>query len=152
MAVSFRRYEIPHPVRRVFRDLRVEHSGPLREAAAVGLGLFVGCSPFYGLHFPICWILAWLLKLNRLKAALATNISNPLIAPWLLMAELQIGAWLAHGSPQRFTIDAVRASGLKNISIDLLTGSAIVGACVGMTGAALTYGILRSSSAPDPEH
>ena len=130
----------------MFRDLRDEHGEPARDAAAIGLGLFVGSSPFYGLHLPICWALAWLLKVNRLKAAVASNFSIPLIAPWLLLIELKAGAWLRHGSPQRLTVDAVRAAGLTNISIDLLTGSAIVGSCLGLSGAAVTYGILRFSS------
>jgi len=146
MAVSLSRYEIPHRVRRVFRDLRDEHSEPARDAAAIGLGLFVGSSPFYGLHLPICWGLAWLFRVNRLKAAVASTFSIPLIAPGLLLIELQAGAWLRHGSPQRLTLDAVRAAGLRNMSLDLLTGSVVVGSCLGLSGAAITYGILRFSS------
>jgi uncharacterized protein (DUF2062 family)/SAM-dependent methyltransferase len=140
-------HEVPHHIRRVFRKLRVEHTGPVREAAAVGLGLFVGCSPFYGFHLLICWLLASLLRLNRLKASLATNISNPLVAPWLLLAELQSGAWLRHGSPRPLTLEAVRAAGLKSAGTDLLAGSVIVGGCIGVLGAVLTYLILRPSPA-----
>src|SRR5207249_8066883 len=80
--------------RRTFADLRTEGAGPTREAAAMGLGAFIGCSPFYGFHLAMCWAAGWFLGLNRLKMYLAANVSNPLVAPFLVVAEVQTGAWL----------------------------------------------------------
>ena len=37
-------------LRRTFYDLRTEGQGRVREACAIGVGLFIGCSPFYGFH------------------------------------------------------------------------------------------------------
>ena len=92
------RETIPRRMRRTFRDLRLEGRGASREAAAVGLGVFLGCLPLYGLHLLLCWLLGSLFRLNRLKVYLAANISNPFVAPWLLLVELQTGAWLRHGA------------------------------------------------------
>ena len=72
-------------MRRLMRDLRTEASGPGREAVAVGLGVFIGCLPFYGFHLLMCLAAGWLLRLNRLKLYVAANISNPLMAPLLIL-------------------------------------------------------------------
>ena len=84
-------------VRRLFYGLRSEGAGAGREATAVGLGVFIGCLPFYGFHLLLCWVTGWLFGLNRLKIYLAANISNPLIAPLLVFAELQGVAHLLDG-------------------------------------------------------
>jgi uncharacterized protein (DUF2062 family) len=131
-------------MRRAFRDLRLEGSGAGREAAAVGLGVFLGCLPVYGLHLLLCWVLGALFRLNRLKVYLAANISNPFVAPWLLLVELQVGAWLRHGAFQSLRPSAVRAAGLDVVFIDLVTGSVVVGLALAAVAATATYFLLRS--------
>ena len=54
-------------LRRLFRDLRTEGAGPVRESAAVAVGVFIGCLPFLGLHLVMCLAVGWLFRLNRLK-------------------------------------------------------------------------------------
>ena len=115
-------------IRRTFRDLRMEGAGPGREAAAVGLGVFIGCLPFYGFHLLLCWALGWLFGLNRLKVYLAANISNPFVAPWLLLAELQTGAWLRRGAFQSLAPRAIIGAGWDVVLVDLIVGSVAVGA------------------------
>src|SRR5215203_5739740 len=78
--------------RRTFYSLRTEYSGPGREAIAISVGVFLGCLPFYGFHLLMCWAVGTLFRLNQLKVYLAANISNPFVAPWLILAELQAGA------------------------------------------------------------
>jgi len=46
------------------------------------------------LHLTICWLIGYVLGLNRLKMYFAANISNPFVAPWLVVVEVQAGAWL----------------------------------------------------------
>lgn len=136
---------IPARIRHTFRDLRVEGSGPGREAAAVGLGVFLGCLPFYGFHLLLCWVLGWLFGLNRLKVYLAANISNPFVAPWLLLAELQTGAWLRHGAFQSLAPRAIRSAGWDVVLVDLIVGSVAVGACLSVIAAAATYALVRNA-------
>jgi uncharacterized protein (DUF2062 family) len=138
------REAIPGRMRRAFRDLRLEGLGAGREAAAVGLGVFLGCLPVYGLHLLLCWVLGALLGLNRLKVYLAANVSNPFVAPWLLLMELQVGAWLRHGAFQSLRPSAVRAAGLDVVFVDLVTGSVVVGLALAAIAAAATYLLLRS--------
>ena len=85
-------------LRRRFQELRTEGAGARRETAAVALGVFIGCLPLYGLHLTICWLIGYVLGLNRLKMYFAANISNPFVAPWLVVVEVQVGAWLRRGT------------------------------------------------------
>ena len=137
-------------LRRAVWELRTEGSGPVREAFAIGLGAFIGCSPLYGLHLLICWALGWCLRLNRLKMYLAANISNPFMAPFLLFAQVQAGAWLRRGEFHALTLEAVRHIDPWSFGADLIVGSVAVGAVLGISTGLATYFLARSGS-NDPE-
>lgn len=64
---------------------------------AVGIGVFVGSLPVYGLHILLCVALAKVLRLNTLLMTIACNISNPLFAPFLIALEIHIGKLLLDG-------------------------------------------------------
>jgi uncharacterized protein (DUF2062 family) len=132
-------------LRRAGHTLRTEGSGTERETAAIGLGVFIGCLPFYGFHLLICAAAGSLLRLNRLKVYLAANVSNPLIAPWLILAEIQVGARLRHGAFMPLTREAVASSGLWTFAGDLLLRSLVVGSTLGILAAWATYATLRQS-------
>src|SRR6186713_1119931 len=85
--------------------------------------------------------------LNRLKVYLAANISNPFVAPWLIFAELQTGAWVRHGAFQPITPQAIKATGFGAVGMDILVGSLIVGTVLAVIAAAATYAMLRGSAA-----
>jgi uncharacterized protein (DUF2062 family)/SAM-dependent methyltransferase len=125
-------------LRRKFYELRVEGEGLGREAAALGLGVFLGCTPFYGFHLLLCWIAGWALGLNRLKLYLASNISNPLFSPFLLFAELQTGAWMRRQDLHDLTIATIKNTSPWTFGADLLAGSLVVGLVLGFTVAAAT--------------
>ena len=129
----------PVRMRRAFHGLRTEGAGAIRETAAVGLGVFVGCLPVYGFHLLLCWAIGSILGLNRLKLYLAANISNPLVAPWLVAAEIQAGAWVRRGSFQSLSPSAIKTAGMAVVGGDLLVGSLYVGAALAVVAAALTY-------------
>jgi uncharacterized protein (DUF2062 family) len=134
-------------LRRVAWDLRTEGAGPVREAVAIGLGVFVGCSPLYGLHLVLCWALGWCLGLNRLKMYLAANISNPFVAPLLILSELQVGALLRRGQFHPLTLETVRTVDPWGFGVDLVVGSVVVGGGLGVMTGLLTYLTLRAGAA-----
>jgi uncharacterized protein (DUF2062 family) len=57
-------------------DLLGREESPERVAAAIGLGVAIGFSPFVGLHLVLALALAFLLKLNKLDAVLGTLVGN----------------------------------------------------------------------------
>lgn len=140
---------LPGRLRRAFYDLRMEGSGAGREAAAIGTGVFIGCSPFYGLHFLLCWAVGSVFALNRLQMYLAANISNPMVSPFLIFAEIQAGAWIRRGAFHRLTIVTIRTADVGAFGLDLLVGAAVIGTVLGAVAAAGTYLTLRSPSS-DP--
>jgi uncharacterized protein (DUF2062 family)/2-polyprenyl-3-methyl-5-hydroxy-6-metoxy-1,4-benzoquinol methylase len=132
-----------------FHDSRTESTGPGRDAAGIGIGAFVGCTPFYGFHRLICRAIGSVFGLNRLQMYLAANISNPVFAPVLILSELETGALMRRGALQRLTLAAIRTTGARSFGLDYLLGVVSVGAALGTIAATVTYGALHGSSA-DP--
>jgi uncharacterized protein (DUF2062 family) len=132
---------LPIRLRRFVYGLRTEGGGAGREAAAIGVGVFIGCTPFYGFHLLLCIAISTLLRLNRLKTYLAANISNPLVAPWLLLAELEAGALIRRGTFHPLSIAAIRSMGAMVIGIDVLVGSLVVGGALAVLAALATFAL-----------
>ena len=134
----------PGSLTRLLYRLRTEADGPGRQAAAIGLGMYIGCTPFYGFHLLLAVALASLFRLNRLKVYLAANISNPLIAPVLVAGEIQVGGWLTRGA--WYSPATIRRAAVWGIAEDLLLGSIVVGLVFGVLAAAVTYAMVRRQS------
>jgi uncharacterized protein (DUF2062 family) len=128
---------------RLFHRLRTEGDTPARQAAAFGIGTFIGCSPLFGFHLPLCLAAGSLLSLNRLKLYLAANISNPIVAPVLLFCEVQVGSLLRVGAPYSLTLQAFRAFNVWQFGADLVLGSIVVGLVLGAGASAATYFVAR---------
>lgn len=109
----------------------VEGKTPFARALSIGLGLFIGCLPFYGLHLMLCLLAAWQLRLGLVRMYLAANIVNPLVAPFLLFAEVQIGALLRRGEVYDLSWRALDSLSAWGFATDLLLGSVVVGAVLG---------------------
>lgn len=65
---------------------------PKEIALGMALGVFVGMSPFMGLHMAIAIFLAALFKWNKFAAATGVWISNPITAPLLYGITYMVGA------------------------------------------------------------
>ncbi len=110
---------------------------PRRAAASVALGLFIGCIPVFGLHLPLCLAACLPLRLDTPVAYLAANISNPFVAPWLILAEVQVGAFLLTGQAAPFDIETAKHLGVGSFLSFALVGALIVGAILAVLGGAL---------------
>ena len=130
-------------VRRFVHGLRTEGAGPRREVAAIAVGTFIGCLPLYGLHLLLCVAAGTILHLNRLKMYLAANISNPFVAPWLLFAEVQTGAFIRRGAFHEISFDAVQSTPLSVYAIDVAAGSVAVGGLLAALAAWGTHLVVR---------
>ena len=131
-------------LRRAFWELRTEGAGPGREAAAIGIGVFIGCLPVFGFHLLLCLAIGWCLRVNRLKMYLAANISNPFFAPLLILAELEVGAVLRRGSFHALTLETVKNIDPWSFGADLIVGSIAIGGVLGLLTGAVTYVLARS--------
>lgn len=122
---------------------RTEGAGAGPESLAVALGVFIGCTPFYGFHLLMVTAVGTLLRLNRLKMYLAANIPNPLVAPWLAVLEIQTGAWVRRGRVHPATIETMQTVSVATMGADLLVGSLVVGVAIGGVMGGVTYLMAR---------
>lgn len=83
-------------ISRFFReDIIRDQDSPERKAAAIALGIFVGISPFWGLHTLLVFTLAALLKVNKAIAFLFSNISVPPFIPAIVYLSYQLGNFVS---------------------------------------------------------
>lgn len=133
-----------------------EHTQPGRVAAAVLLGCVVGCTPLFGLHLPLCLVLALLLRLNKLVVYGAANISIPPLVPFLGLASVQLGELALRGRPLWLTAADFRGAALRQTAGRFfsawLVGGALLGLLIGGAAALVVYLALRrrDASAEDP--
>jgi uncharacterized protein (DUF2062 family) len=132
----------------LLRHLLREHNEPGRLGAAVATGLFVGALPLYGLHLPICIGLAWIFRLNKATVYLAANISNPLMAPFLIAAALAIGEWMRFGAWRGIDVgmgrDFIENIGLltgqvPDMFLSCVLGGAVLGLGLAAIGGPVTW-------------
>jgi uncharacterized protein (DUF2062 family)/SAM-dependent methyltransferase len=140
------------PLRRVSRWFvrlwrRARGGGsPLQRALSVGIGLFVGCLPVYGLHFPLCVAACVPFGLDLVAAYLAAQISNPWLAPALVTLEARVGSALLGRAP--LALDELKLDRFGDVFERALVGSFVVGAGLAFSGALLTLLIARRGGEP----
>lgn len=122
------------------RFIRLRAS-PHAIAAGMALGLFIGMSPFFGLHVITAVGLAALFKWSKISALIGVQITNALTAPFVYPIVYWIGSKLAGSSgktawPSDFTfaelLKLVQQS--KYILMDLMIGGVVLGLPLALVG------------------
>jgi len=72
-----------------FRSIFNVQDTPHRIALAFAFGVFMGISPFLGLHYIGGIFLAWLFRLNRLVAVIGISVNNP----WTIVPISSFSVW-----------------------------------------------------------
>jgi uncharacterized protein (DUF2062 family) len=139
-------------LRRIYMTLRTEHRTPGKVALGVGIGVFVGCSPFWGIHFAIAVLLATVFRLNRVIVYAAAYVGNPLTVVPILFAEVQMGHRLLRGAWLSTTLADVATLGVVGFFADLLVGSLVVGLLLGCVIGVAAWLIARSGSHHETYH
>jgi uncharacterized protein (DUF2062 family)/SAM-dependent methyltransferase len=123
----------------LWRRLRGTPGHPARAALAIAIGLFIGVKPLYGLHFVLVMAVCLPLRLDAVLSYLAANISNPLLAPFLIFSEVEVGSYLSTGQWAAFDLAQARATGAAGFARQLFVGSLVVGALLAAVGFAVGY-------------
>lgn len=110
-------------------------------AKGMALGIFIGMTPTFGFQMAIAVFCAWVLRENKLAAALGVWITNPLTAPFIYALEYESGRLLlgmarAH-LPAHLTFSALRTLGWEVI-VPLCFGSLLYAVVSGAIAYALT--------------
>lgn len=119
----------------LLEDVMGSNDPPSKKAFSIALGVFVGLSPFWGLHTVLVLFLAVLFKLNKPIAFAFSNVSLPPFIPFVVLASLKIGSWIL-GESFTFSLDAIHQN------FDFLTHlkAYIIGSLLFATGSALILG------------
>ena len=127
-----------------FRELLRLDDPPWRLAGALAVGVFISCTPVWGLQTALAIVVAAVFRLNRAATILGAWLNVPWFAPFVYGAAIKIGLLVAPGlreadaasldlllrDPSALSWETVW-SWLRGSSLPLLVGSTIVGLVAG---------------------
>lgn len=90
----------------IVEDIMGSNDSPRKKASSIALGVFIGLTPFWGLHTLIVLFMAIALNLNKTIAFIFSNISLPPFIPFILFAGFQMGNHIL-GQDQSYKISEV---------------------------------------------
>lgn len=137
---------MPEGLSNLLYRLRTESSSPSGHAWSVAVGTLIGCFPIFGLHLPLCVVVGKCLRLNRAEMYIATNINNPLVAPFLVFIEIQLGSLILNGRFRELSLGAVKAISLTSVLAELAVGSTVLGVLLGATLGVGTFRLAKALS------
>jgi uncharacterized protein (DUF2062 family) len=105
------------------------HRTPAEVGTAVGAGVFIGCTPFFGFHTFLAMVLSFFFRLNFVYVWLGTQISNPFLAGFLTVVSVGVGKYMIKSSSHT----------LGGFSLEWLIGSVLVGGVLGIISGVTTY-------------
>lgn len=129
-------------------NLRSRELSPRRAASSVACGLFVGSTPFYGFHFPICAGLSYIFGLDLIVTYLAANISIAPVVPIMVFSQVQIGTFVLEGHWLTINLSQLNLQEALDMTKRLLVGAFLVGSVLAIIGGSLTYWITRHFKPP----
>ena len=129
---------------------------PWRLALALAVGVFISCTPLYGVQTVLALVLATVFRLNKAATVVGTWLNLPWFAPFVYAAALKIGAWvlaevrnreaeslaLLFGTPLRMSLHDL-VSVLPDISLALVIGTTVVGLVAGTATYLIALGMIR---------
>ena len=126
---------------------------PSRIALALAVGVFISCTPFYGLQTLLSLGVATVFRLNKAATVTGTWLNLPWFAPFVYGLALHIGglivpdpqgvnaAALLRTSSSLSAADVIQR--LRDVSVALLIGTAVVGVSAGVATYVVAFVLLR---------
>ena len=136
-------------------DLLGREEPPERVAAAIAMGIGIGFSPFIGFHIWIALGLAFLLRLNKVDAALGQFVGNPWTLPAVYALGYRLGRGILHydrRSVPRLAWDrllhsdfwkAFEGPAFAPRLLSFLVGTTVIAIAIGLAAYVLSLSILR---------
>ncbi len=99
--------------------LRLSDS-PHRISRGVFAGVFIAFTPFFGLHFGLAPLLAWLLNGSVMASLVAVLVCNPITFPAMAFASYRLGTIILEGSPASGSAEVAAEGGIAAIRENLI--------------------------------
>jgi uncharacterized protein (DUF2062 family) len=129
---------------RTIKEIFSDHAHePFRLALAVGIGLFCGLAPMWGFQMISTLALAHWLRLNKMIALLASNISIPPAIPFILYGELVLGHRICAGGALDFSGHQISRAVVIKYFWQWCVGSLVLAAFMAVIGTIATYSVAR---------
>lgn len=124
-----------------WQRLRGGQLTPVRAALSVAVGVAIGVTPVWGLHWALVLGICLPLRLDAGVAYLAANVSLPFFAPFITTAEIAVGARIVVGSWPEITPETVKTIEFRTVLRELVVGTAVVATVGAAALGGLTYAI-----------
>ena len=115
----------------------------LRITAAITLGVFMGIVPAWGYQMLITLFLAHLLRLNKVIAIVAANISIPPMIPFLLYGSYATGCKVL-GEPVNLHLNELSFANVKSVIEQYLIGSIIFAVVCSLVAGVISFALLTT--------
>ncbi|WP_269614660.1 DUF2062 domain-containing protein [Prochlorococcus marinus] len=135
-------------IRKFISWLWNQEGSPFQRALGLGVGIFSGCFPFFGLQTLMGVFLAKILKGNSILAAVGTWISNPFTYVPLYYFNYRLGSSILNKNTVDFTditTNELWSQGW-DLSSRLIMGSTCMGLFTGIVGGLSLYFLLKKLS------
>ena len=135
-------------IRKFISWLWNQEGSPSQRALGLGVGIFSGCFPFFGLQTLMGVFLAKIFKGNSILAAVGTWISNPFTYVPLYYFNYRLGSLMLNKNIVDFnhiTINELWSQGW-DLSSRLIIGSICMGLLTGIVGGLGLYFLLKNLS------
>jgi uncharacterized protein (DUF2062 family)/SAM-dependent methyltransferase len=133
------RDELKTRVKGAWQRLRGGELTPLRAALSVAVGLAIGVTPVYGAHLFLVLAVCVPLGLDAPVSYLAANVSIPPIAPFLALAEVEIGAWLLTRHALALDAATLKTLGVWAFARELVVGTLVFAPAMALGGGLVAY-------------
>ena len=137
-------------IRKFISWLWNQEGSPSQRALGLGLGIFSGCFPFFGLQTLMGVFLAKIFKGNSILAAVGTWISNPFTYVPLYYFNYRVGSLLINKDKDIVDLSHITTNKLWSqgwdLSSRLIIGSISVGLATGIIGGLCLYFSLKKFS------
>ena len=109
-----------------FINKHIIHSSDsnLRMAASMGWGIFCGILPIWGYQMIFAGVSAHFMKLNKVVSITFSNISIPLLIPFILYGSMVTGTWVL-GMENTFSIKGISLDNVYESLTQYLLGSVV---------------------------
>ncbi len=120
------------------------------------VGVFLGCSPLLGLQTALCFICAYLFRLNKLAVLAGLQISTPPITAVVILGSIQLGHVLIYGTGVDLSLKMIHETPTKELlsrfSIAFALGGTVMGVILGAFFGSLTTWAVKRRRASDLLH